>query len=38
MKNKVRVIYPDIPSAIRPVPYNDDIPISIPPDNLDSSS
>ena len=27
-----------IPSAIRPVPHNDDITISIPPDNLDSSS
>ena len=38
MKNKSRVIYPDIPAAIRPVPHNDDIPISIPPDNLDSSS
>ena len=38
MKNKARVIYPDILSAIRPVPHNDDIPISIPPDNLDSSS
>ena len=38
MKNKVRVIYPDIPSAIRYVPHNDAIPIPIPPDNLDSSS
>ena len=38
MNNKARVIYPDIPSAIRHVPHNDDIPISIPPDNLDSSS
>ena len=36
MKNKARVIYPDIPSAIRPVPHNDGIPIPIPPDNLDS--
>ena len=38
MKNKPRVIYPDIPSAIQPVPHYDDIPIPIPPDNLDSSS
>ena len=38
MKNKARVIYPDIPSAIRHVPHNDDIPIPILPDNLDSSS
>ena len=38
MKNKARVIYHDIPAAIRPVPHNDDILISIPPDNLDSSS
>ena len=35
MKNKSRVIYPDIHSAIRYVPHNDDIPI---PENLDSSS
>ena len=34
MKNKARFIYPDIPSDIWPVPHNDDIPISIPPDNL----
>ena len=38
MKNKARVIYPDIHSAIYHVPHNDDIPIPIPPDNLDSSS
>ena len=38
MKNKARVIYPDIHSAIRYVHHNDDIPIPIPPDNLDSSS
>ena len=38
MQNKARVIYPDIPSAIRHVPHNDDIPLPIPPDNLDSSS
>ena len=36
MKNKERVIYPYIHSAIRYVPHNDDIPIPIPPDNLDS--
>ena len=35
MKNKARVIYPDIHSSIRYVPHNDDIPIQIPPDNLD---
>ena len=38
MQNKACVIYPDIPSAIRHVPHNDDIPLPIPPDNLDSSS
>ena len=38
MKNKAYVIYPDIHSAIRYVPHNDDSPIPIPPDNLDSSS
>ena len=38
MKNKSLVIYPDIPSAIQPVPHNDGGPIPIPPDNLDSSS
>ena len=38
MKNKARVIYHDIHSAIRYVPHNDDIPIPIPPDNLYSSS
>ena len=38
MKNKARVIYNYIPSAIQSVPHNDDIPIPIPPDNLDSSS
>ena len=37
MKNKARVIYPDIHSAIRYVPHNDDISIPIPPENLDSS-
>ena len=36
MNNKERVIYPYIHSAIWPVPHNDDIPIPIPPDNLDS--
>ena len=38
MQNKARVIYPDIPTAIRPVPHNEDIPLPIPQDNLDSSS
>ena len=38
MKNKASVIYPDKTLAIRYVPHNDDIPIPIPPDNLDSSS
>ena len=37
MKNKARVIYPDIPSAKLYVPHND-IPIPIPPDNINSSS
>ena len=35
MKNTSGVMYPDIPSAIRPVPHNKYIPIPIPPDNLD---
>ena len=34
MKNKARVKYLDIPLYL----YNDDTPIPIPPDNLDSSS
>ena len=29
IKNKARVIYPYIPSAIQHVPHNDDIPIPI---------
>ena len=38
MKNKARVIYPDIPSAIRPVIIMMIFRYQIPPDNLDSSS
>ena len=38
MKNKACVINPDMPSAIRHAPHNDDIPTSIPLDNLDLSS
>ena len=30
-KNKNKIKYPDIPSAIRPVPHSDDLPIPIPP-------
>ena len=30
-KNKNKITYPDIPSAIRPVPHSDDLPIPIPP-------
>ena len=30
--------YPDVPSAIKPVPHGTEIPILTPPDNLDSSS
>jgi len=37
-KNKHRVKYPDVPSAIKPVPHGPGIPIPIPPDNLNSSS
>jgi len=37
-KNKQHVKYPDVPSAIKPVPHGTEIPIPTPPDNLDSSS
>ena len=30
--------YPDVPSAIKPVPHGPEISIPTPPDNLDSSS
>ena len=33
-KNKNMIKYPDIPSAIRPVPHSDDLPIPIPPRQL----
>ena len=37
-KNKQHVKYPDVPSAIKPVPHGTEIPIPTPPDNLDSLS
>lgn len=37
-KNKQHVKYPDVPSAIKPVPHGTEILIPTPPDNLDSSS
>src|ERR1700749_3556675 len=36
--NKHHAKYPDVPSAIKPVPHGTEIPIPTPPDNLDSSS
>lgn len=37
-KNKNKIQYPDIPSAIRPVPHSDDLPIPRPPLQLDDLS
>jgi hypothetical protein len=37
-KNKQHVKYPDVPSAIKPVPHGPEVPIPNPPNNLDSSS
>jgi len=34
MKKKSTLVYPNIPSAIRPVPHGDELPIPEPPDNL----
>ena len=37
-KNKNKIQYPDIPSAIRPVPHSDDLPIPTPPLQLEDLS
>lgn len=37
-KNRHHVKYPDVPSAIKPVPHGPEVPIPKPPSNLDSSS
>ncbi|XP_042233503.1 uncharacterized protein LOC121873827 [Homarus americanus] len=37
-KTKDHIIYPDIPSAIRPVSHSDDIPVPVPPDTWEISS
>jgi hypothetical protein len=37
-KNKQHVKYPDVPSAIKPVPHGPEVPIPVPPSSLDSSS
>jgi len=34
MKKKSTLVYPNIPSAIRPVPHGDGLPVPEPPDNL----
>jgi len=34
MKKKLTIVYPNIPSAIRPAPYGDGLPVSEPPDNF----
>ena len=34
MKKKSTLVYPNIPSAIRPVPHGDGLPVSEPPDNF----
>jgi len=34
MKKESTLVYPNIPSAIRPVPHGDGLPISDPPDNF----
>ncbi len=37
MKNKPKIIYPNLDSARRPIPYDDTLPIPFPPqDRLDS--
>ena len=33
-KNKKKIEYPNLPSAMRPVPHSDEVPIPIPPDTL----
>ncbi|KAI6647100.1 hypothetical protein LOD99_8937 [Oopsacas minuta] len=37
-KNKSSIAYPDVPSAIRPVPHSEDLPVPVPLEILDSSS
>ena len=34
MKKKSKLLYPNIPSAIRPVPHVDGLPVPEPPDNF----
>ena len=34
-KNKNKIQYPNIPSALRPVPHSDDLPIPVPAAQLD---
>jgi len=38
MKKKSTLVYPSIPSAIRPLPHGDGLPVSEPPDNFAMSS
>ncbi|KAI6651156.1 hypothetical protein LOD99_5507 [Oopsacas minuta] len=37
-KNKSSIAYPDVPSAIRPVPHSEDLPVPVPLEILDISS
>ena len=34
MKKKANFVYPNIPSAIRPLPHGDELPVPEPPDNF----
>ena len=34
MRKKINIVYPNIPSAIRPVPHGDGLPVPEPPDNF----
>jgi len=34
MKKKLTLVYPNIPSAIRPVPHGDELPVPESPDNF----
>lgn len=36
-KNKNRIVYPVVPSAIRPVPHGKDLPVTLPPSNWEPS-
>ena len=38
MKKKSRLVYPNIPSAILPVPHGDGLPVPEPPDNFAMNS